>query len=70
MGRVETEFHALKGQVTFLIQSKVNESEYPAQDPEMGTREALPSLCDREDVAEVEETVAVLGNCHWVTDQP
>ena len=27
----------------------------PTQDPEMGTKEAPPSLCDREDVAEVEE---------------
>lgn len=42
----------------------------PTQDPEMGTKEAPPSLCDREDVAEVEETVTVLGDCHWVTDQP
>ena len=42
----------------------------PARDPEMGTKKAPPWLCDREDVVEVEETAAVLGDCHWVTDQP
>lgn len=42
----------------------------PMPDPEMRTKKASPWLCDREDVAEVEGTEAVLGSCHCVTNQP